>query len=375
VRRLSRLALASELLANRRRTFLTCAWLTILVVGLVDHVTGTDVGLGPFYLVPITLAAWYLGTSAGLQLAAGAAAVGFMADVAAFRASQVFIPIWNAGARVATFVFVAWMVGQMRAAFDRISRVAHAEQRTAQRLREADETRNTFVRAVSHDLRTPLAAIIWLAEALAGGMPWIDEEEAKRFLDRIAANAKALDGLVVDLLEFDRLNHAAKEISLTQCDLGELVADVVRHDEFLVDRRVHLTVEPLPGRFDPTLVERIMKNLITNVARYTPSDTDVWIRAEHDAGGVLLVVEDAGPGVPLEMREVIFEPFRQGTLIPGGSSGLGIGLWLVANFAQMHGGRAWVQDRPGGGASFRVHLPSRASAGVSGRVLDAVATN
>jgi signal transduction histidine kinase len=72
---------------------------------------------------------------------------------------------------------------------------------------------------------------------------------------------------------------------------------------------------------------------------------------------VLLVVEDEGPGVAVEHREHIFEPFRQGPGVPEHSPGVGVGLALVARFAELHGGRAWVQDRSGGGASFQVWLP------------------
>jgi signal transduction histidine kinase len=83
----------------------------------------------------------------------------------------------------------------------------------------------------------------------------------------------------------------------------------------------------------------------------------VWVRVQAAAGGALMVVEDAGPGVPTDVRQAIFQPFRQGPTITAYAPGSGIGLALVAQFAGMHGGRAWVQERPGGGASFRVLLP------------------
>jgi len=85
----------------------------------------------------------------------------------------------------------------------------------------------------------------------------------------------------------------------------------------------------------------------------------------HD-GGVLIVVEDAGRGVPAELRETIFRPFEQGPERSAHSPGVGIGLSLVGRFASLHGGRAWVEDRPGGGASFRVWLPDGPPAGAGG---------
>ena len=84
----------------------------------------------------------------------------------------------------------------------------------------------------------------------------------------------------------------------------------------------------------------------------------VWVSVRATSDGVLILVEDDGPGVAPEMRQSIFEPFQQGPDAPQHSPGVGVGLTLVARFAEIHGGSAWVEDRPGGGASFRVFLPS-----------------
>ncbi|MGZ4114395.1 MAG: sensor histidine kinase, partial [Actinomycetota bacterium] len=97
------------------------------------------------------------------------------------------------------------------------------------------------------------------------------------------------------------------------------------------------------------------ENLLTNAARHTPPTAHVWVRARREAEGVTIVVEDDGPGVPDEVKTEIFEAFHRGRAardLPGS----GIGLSLVSRFAELHGGRAWVEDRPGGGASFRVYL-------------------
>jgi signal transduction histidine kinase len=95
-----------------------------------------------------------------------------------------------------------------------------------------------------------------------------------------------------------------------------------------------------------------------NAARHTKPDRTIWLRVRPAGDGVMIVVEDDGPGVPEELREVIFEPFRQGPASSSSHSpGTGIGLSLVGRFAELHGGRAWVEEREGGGASFRVFLP------------------
>jgi signal transduction histidine kinase len=109
---------------------------------------------------------------------------------------------------------------------------------------------------------------------------------------------------------------------------------------------------------DAAKVERIVENLLANAARHTDPGTPIWVRVGPGARGALLCVDDAGPGIPASQRESIFRPFQRG---PGGGTsapGSGVGLALVAQLASLHQGRAWVEDRDGGGASFRVLLPA-----------------
>ena len=128
--------------------------------------------------------------------------------------------------------------------------------------------------------------------------------------------------------------------------------------DFLCPGRVTVTAGSVMAQIDPGKAERIVENLLVNAVKHTPPDTPIWIQVQKRASDVLIVVEDSGPGIPAELREAIFEPFRQGHPEQH-SPGSGIGLSVVAKFAELHGGRVWVQDRLGGGASFRVLLPDR----------------
>ncbi|HET9672389.1 MAG TPA: PAS domain-containing protein [Actinomycetota bacterium] len=231
------------------------------------------------------------------------------------------------------------------------------EHDAAQRLRALDDMKNTFLAAVSHELRSPLTSILGLSLTLERSVD-LAPEDRQDLVGRLSANAQKLDRLLKDLLDIDRLHRGIVEPQLRSCDVGALARGVLAEMDLPSDRRVVVEAEPTEAHADAAKVERIVENLVTNAVRHTSADGTVWVRVEPHAGGVLLRVEDDGPGVAPEHRRAIFEPFRQGPNRRGSvSSGTGIGLSLVQRFAALHGGRAWVEERPGGGASFRVFLP------------------
>jgi PAS domain S-box-containing protein len=249
-------------------------------------------------------------------------------------------------------------------ALDREQEAAHQlaaalerERAAAEHLRAVDEMKTTFLQAVSHDLRTPLTTILGIALTLehrAAGLPALDLAD---LLHRLSGNARKLDRLLGDLLDLDRLARGTLTPRLQEVDLGALVHRVVEDAGVREEHPVVVDAPPLRLDADAPKLERILENLLVNAAKHTPAGTVIWVRLHARTDGVLLLVEDEGPGVPAELHERIFQPFHQGPNIAEHAPGSGIGLALVAQFASLHGGHAWVQDRPGGGASFRVFLP------------------
>jgi PAS domain S-box-containing protein len=232
------------------------------------------------------------------------------------------------------------------------------ERQTSVELRAVDSMKNTFLDAVSHELRTPLATVVGVAKTLKRAGSSLDEEDTADLVDRLVHNADKLDRLLTDLLDLDRLSKGIVAPKLERTDLAALIERVAAEWRQQTGRPLEVRVEPVVASVDPAKVERIVENLLVNADRHTTPDTPVWVRAaRHHGRGVLLAVEDAGAGVPAELHAALFEPFRRGAQAPARAPGAGIGLTLVARFAELHGGRAWVQEREGGGASFRVLLP------------------
>ena len=149
-------------------------------------------------------------------------------------------------------------------------------------------------------------------------------------------------------------------------DLAEVARNVVAESEVAVDREVTIDTMPTIAAVDVPKVERIVENLLVNAARHTPPRAHIWIRVRPTADGAILAVEDDGPGLPPEDRERVFGPFERGGSAAAHAPGSGIGLTLVARFAELHGGRAWAEERDGGGASFLVWLPQTLDVSRSG---------
>jgi len=236
-------------------------------------------------------------------------------------------------------------------------RAYEREHEVVEELRALDEMKNAFLSALSHELRTPVTAILGLARTIEHDYERLDPDEIKEFMRRIAGKASKLDRLLNDLLDLDRLRHGMLAPARKLGNIADLVRHVADELDAAERERIRLDCEDVLVAIDHTQAERIIENLIINALTHTPPGSPVWVGTSAEDGGVLLTVEDAGPGVPLELRHAIFEPFKQAGISPH-APGVGIGLSLVARFADSHGGRAWVEDRDGGGARFRVFLPS-----------------
>ncbi len=233
------------------------------------------------------------------------------------------------------------------------------EKEATKRLRDLHEMQNSFLQAVSHDLRTPLTSILGGALTLENDEGQISAEDAKDLIRRMASNARKLHRLLTNLLDLDRISRGIVEPNRDPVDLTPVIRAVVLECKTDTHSIEFTTQGPVHGNVDAAQVERIVENLVTNAVRYTPLGTCIWVHLTAQDDGVLLVVDDAGPGIPPELRETIFEPFRQGDEVINHSPGVGIGLSLVQKFAELHGGRAWVEQREGGGSSFRVFLPNK----------------
>lgn len=229
------------------------------------------------------------------------------------------------------------------------------------RLRAAADVKDAVLTAVSHELRTPLTVVFGAASTLEREDVRNDPDLVRELVARLLVQARRLATLITDLLDLDRLRrgviepHRREVEVLGLCRRAVGAVDAAHH-------RVSVSGRRFVAAIDAAQTERIVENLVANAARHTPPGTPIWVRAVPDGDAAHIVVEDAGPGVPDAAKASVFDVFWRGRASDH-APGAGVGLSLVARFAELHGGRAWVEDREGGGASFHVLLPAPAGSG------------
>lgn len=248
-------------------------------------------------------------------------------------------------------------ITDQKQAEERLLIALETEKEASSRLRALHEMQNSFLQAVSHDLRTPLTSILGGALTLERDTGELPPEDVKDLLRRIGANARKLHRLLTNLLDLDRLSRGIIEPNRARVDVARLAAGILEEISFEGHPVELKQTGQVLANVDAGHVERIIENLVSNAVRYTPQGTLIWISIEGTADGVTITVDDAGPGIPQELRETIFEPFRQGNEQVEHSPGVGIGLSLVAKFAELHGGWVRCEAHPGG-SRFRVFLPN-----------------
>jgi PAS domain S-box-containing protein len=224
------------------------------------------------------------------------------------------------------------------------------------RLEDLDVWKSAFIAAAAHDLRAPLATIATIATQLLG--PANARLDTPAGLRTIVHESEELQRLLGDLFDLDRFTRGAVELRDEPVDLAALVRNetarmhVQSHD-------VELDLAPAAVRAEVQRVSQIVNNLLRNAVQHTSPGTKVWVRTVQADEGAMIIVDDAGPGLPTSPnRHEIFAPFVRARAAGTARQGTGIGLSLVTLFAQLHGGRAWAEPRPNGGASFKVFLPT-----------------
>jgi signal transduction histidine kinase len=252
------------------------------------------------------------------------------------------------------------LLGRLLATAVQNIRAYEAERRTVEELRRLYALRADFVSLVSHELRSPMAAVIGAARTLEGRWRELSAEHRRSFLALIADETTRLSNLIADVLDTSRIEAGTFSYSFHDVDVGKLVQEVVAaaavgQDEVLVRANVSGTLPTVRG--DAERLRQVLQNLVDNAVKFSPADGEVNVRASAEDGHVRVDVRDEGPGVPAGDRRLIFEKFGR-SAVGEAKPGSGLGLFIARSIAEAHGGLLDVAappDEPG--ATFTLLLP------------------
>jgi two-component system sensor histidine kinase KdpD len=232
--------------------------------------------------------------------------------------------------------------------------------REAQVRVETERLRNSLLSAISHDLRTPLAAIVGASSSLSEEDAKLGAEARLSLSRDILEASQRMSELVNNVLEMARLQSGTIQLKLEWYPLEEVVGSVLTR---LKDRlKEHPVSVDLPAdlpwlSMDGSLIEQVLVNLVENAVKYTPAGTAIAIGAYVEDGKVTVEVADEGPGLPSGTEERVFEKFYRAQE-EGSQGGVGLGLAICHAIVTAHGGSIWAENRTGGGASFKFSLPA-----------------
>ncbi|MBI2911414.1 MAG: hybrid sensor histidine kinase/response regulator [Chloroflexi bacterium] len=247
-------------------------------------------------------------------------------------------------------------------------RYAVERQRMAEERAELERQKDEFLGSVSHDLRTPLAAIKASIGVVLAHEPPGMAAGLHRMLANIDLAADQMARLVDDLLELTRLKAGRVRLRVAECDLRALAEQAARAIEPLAEERSQslellLPAEPVLAAADAERVERALLNLLGNAQKYGRTGGTIRLSLHSSDGEVIFSVADDGPGIPEPEQGRIFDRFyRAETEATRKTQGSGLGLPIARALVELHGGRIWVESRSGAGATFKIALPAVASA-------------
>jgi signal transduction histidine kinase len=241
----------------------------------------------------------------------------------------------------------AGAAAELRELAGAVSRMTEQLAEEERRRDAADAARRNLVAAISHDLRTPIAALRLMLAAIEDGV--VDDRTRDRYMATMHTHVSALGSMVDDLFELSRLEAGDLDWSIRQVELPELVDEAVAAMRVEAEAKgvaVATEIRPLPrpARADAERLQRVLFNLIQNAIRHTPADGSVTVRAEQAGEWVEIEVADTGSGIPLENRERLFEPFVRGMAGENRDGRAGLGLALCRAIVEAHGGHIWLAN-------------------------------
>ncbi|HEX9008156.1 MAG TPA: PAS domain S-box protein [Patescibacteria group bacterium] len=236
--------------------------------------------------------------------------------------------------------------------------------RDVTRQRELDRMRTEFVSLASHQLRTPLTGIKWFVELLQDHFDNIPKNQVKEYIEKVGESNERMIQLVNDLLNVSRIESGKMTREVTkQISIKKILSTVLNdHDKIIGDKKMKIIglskIKDYKIEGDETQLLQIFGNIIDNAIKYSEDGKHVWIDIrEENSKKILISIKDEGAGIPADQQKRLFERFFRGDNVSKYIPGSGLGLYIVKNLLENHGGKIWLESKEGKGTNVYVELP------------------
>ncbi len=332
-----------------RVRMLTLAVISAILVGVVDYVTGSEFVFSIFYLIPIVLAAWFVGRRAGIAISFLSAVLGLAADLLVGADYSVpAVPYWNAAILLGMFLIVTYTLTSLHGAQDR--------QRDLEQF-------------VVHDLRSPLANILTALAAMQDLGGESDDATQKNLLEMCVVSGNRMLTLINSLLDLASLESGQMPLQREPVAVADLVDQSLLQVSVWAHRnRVgvaqQLAAEVETVYVDRALMVRVLVNLLSNAIKFSPANSTITVHVSlAEAGWAAFRVSDQGRGIPKEWSNKIFDKFVQVEARRSGSvPSSGLGLTFCREAVEVQGGRIWIEHSPNPGTTVVFTVPENSSA-------------
>ncbi|OLC52961.1 MAG: hypothetical protein AUH85_15290 [Chloroflexi bacterium 13_1_40CM_4_68_4] len=330
----------------RTMSKVTVAALTLgamVVIWFFDYATPPDLSASVFYLIPIAMAAWFVGLRFGLFTAVLGAVLWMLAEMLGRSGVPLWIHVWNALTRGAIFVSLAFLTTQLL--------------RERVKLRALDREREEALSFVAHELRNSVASIEAEIPPLlrASGL----QDEQHQALVSLRRQAHTLNRFAEDVLAVSRFEQGRFDLKRVEIDLGELVAQAARESADPERIQLVLSSDSIPLIADADRLRLAIEHLISNALKYSPQTSGVFARVSADDGVARLEVRDSGVGLSQNDHDVLFQKYgRVRNTRTESVLGVGLGLYVTRLLVEAHGGRVSAKSvGPGMGSTFAIEIP------------------
>lgn len=362
----------SDRLQYHKSLGIAAAAILMALVAYIDYATGTEISFSIFYLIPISLVAWYVGLWPGLAASAIGGIIWFALDsiIGGHLYSHPTAKYWNALVRFGFFIIVTVILSRLKKSVDAIQAqsremaVAYVE---LDRVRKEQLImKDQILSHVSHELRTPLTALHQFVTILLDGLAGEINAEQKEYLRIMLRNANQLNQMIDDLLDSTRIDSGKMLFKPVMMSFQRILDEIyLTLRPLAFEREISLTADIdtlLPHLdADPVRVRQVLLNLLDNALKFTPNGGSISVRAgvyEPDPAFVCISVRDTGPGISPEGQKKLFQRLHQEDNADHVSrKGLGLGLYISKEIVSRHNGKIWVESQPGRGSTFTFTLP------------------